>query len=273
MLPPLLTLLASDQGPGDGPVPAVATTPLSSPSHDPTAFHAFTPTHIIVLLVCATAIIASCYAGRAWIRLNKDDPRERQLRGVWGGFVIGVNLWSLVYWFLPDRWDIKESLPLQLCDLACIIAAIAMLTRQRWAHTLLFFWGIGLSTQAFITPTLKFYPGHMEFWLFWLVHLAIVGSAIYLVAVRRYRPTLRDLTLAIVVSLAWLACMLVLNSNLGSNYGYVANTHPDRPTVIDKLGPWPQRVFILAAIVIAIFTALWAAARPRMKAQGTGHEG
>lgn len=264
-----IALLASDPGPAAAPVPA-----LSSPTHDPAAphaFHSFTLTHLIAVLVCAAAIVLSCYFGRLWTRTHKNDPRERQLRGVWGGFVIGVNLWSLVYWLLPARFDIKESLPLQLCDLACIVAAVAMLTRQRWAHTLLFFWGIGLSTQAFITPTLKFYPGHMEFWLFWLVHLSIVGSAIYLLVVRRYRPTIRDLALAIATSLAWLACMLVLNHILGSNYGYVANTHPDRPTVIDTLGPWPQRVFILGAIVIAIFTALWAVARPRKKALGTGH--
>lgn len=263
---PLLTLFASDPGPAASPVPALA--PLVSPAHDPTAFHSFTLTHFVVLVVCALAIGLSCYFGRAWTRLDKNDPRERQLRGVWGGFVIGVNLWSLVYWFLPARWDVRESLPLQLCDLACLVAAVAMLTRQRWAHTLLFFWGIGLSTQAFITPTLKFYPGHMEFWLFWLVHLAIVGSAIYLLVVRRYRPTLRDLGLALAITVVWLVAMLILNPILGSNYGYVANTLPQNRTVIDVLGPWPLRVFILGAIVIAIFTGLWAACRPRAGRSG-----
>lgn len=247
-----------------------ATTPLTSPAHDPTAFHSFTLTHLIVVAVCAMAVVLSCYFGRLWTRLDKDDPRERQLRGVWGGFVIGVNLWSLVYWFLPARYDVRESLPLQLCDLACIVAAIAMLTRQRWAHTLLFFWGIGLSTQAFITPTLKFYPGHMEFWLFWLVHLSIVGSAIYLLAVRRYRPTLRDLLLALAITVVWLVGMLILNPILGSNYGYVANTLPENRTVIDVLGPWPRRVFILGAIVIGIFTGLWAISRPRTPRASVG---
>lgn len=257
-----LMLLASDPGPAGGPLPALA--PLAAPANAPTtphAFHSFTLTHLIVVIVCAAAIILSCYFGRLWIRTHKDDPRERQLRGVWGGFVIGVNLWSIVYWFLPARFDIRESLPLQLCDLACLVAAVAMLTRQRWAHTLLFFWGIGLSTQAFITPTLKYNIGHMEFWLFWLVHLSIVGSAIYLLAVRRYRPTLRDLIFAIAISAAWVGAMLILNPILGSNYGYVADTLPQNRTVIDALGPWPLRVFILGGIVIAIFVGLWAAAR------------
>jgi hypothetical integral membrane protein (TIGR02206 family) len=261
-------LLASDPGPAGGPLPALA--PLAAPAHDPTphaphSFHPFTLTHLIVVLVCAAAIILSCYFGRLWSRTSlhprRDDPRERQLRGVWGGFVIGVNLWSIVYWFLPARFDIRESLPLQLCDLACMVAAVAMLTRQRWAHTLLFFWGIGLSTQAFITPTLKYHIGHMEFWLFWLVHLSIVGSAIYLLAVRRYRPTIRDLIFAIAISAMWVGAMLILNPILGSNYGYVANTLPQNRTVIDALGPWPLRIFILGGIVIAIFVGLWAAAR------------
>jgi hypothetical integral membrane protein (TIGR02206 family) len=226
------------------------------------SFHSFSATHALVVLVCATAVGVSCALGRAWRRAGPFDTREGRLATAWGGFVLAINLWSWVYWFLPARFNVQESLPLQLCDIACITAALAYLTRWRWCVTLTYFWGLGLSSQAFITPTLTNGPGHMEFWLFWLVHLAIVGSAVYHVAVWKYRPGTRDLGLAIGVSLVWLGAMLVVNAYLGSNYGYVANTRPDRPTVIDALGPWPFRVVLLAAIAIGIFILLWAIWRP-----------
>ena len=234
-------------------------------AHAAHSFHSFSITHGVTFLVCAILVIASCTLGRLWRRAGTMDTREGRLSTAWGGFVLGVNLWSWVYWMLPNRFDARESLPLQLCDIGCVIAGVAYLTKWRWPKAIIYFWGMGLSTQAFITPTLKFGPGHMEFWLFWLVHLSIVGSAIYQLVVHRYRPTTRDLVLTIVVSMVWVGAMLGINAILGSNYGYVGNTTPERPTIIDSLGPWPGRVFILIVIANTIFLALWAIWRPWKK--------
>src|SRR5690349_1772419 len=54
-----------------------------------------------------------------------------------------VNWW----WLRPTNFVIQRSLPLQLCDLAGIIAPFALLTHARWLRTLLHFWGLGLSSQ------------------------------------------------------------------------------------------------------------------------------
>src|SRR5205085_885108 len=59
-----------------------------------------------------------------------------------------------VYVLLPWMWNVSYSLPLQLCDLAWITAVYALWTRRRWAHALLYYWGLTLSSQAFITPEL-----------------------------------------------------------------------------------------------------------------------
>jgi hypothetical integral membrane protein (TIGR02206 family) len=215
--------------------------------------------HAVSLLWTVGLIVGSCVLGRRW-RDARPDLEQRLAFG-WGGFLICVNLWSIVYWSLPGTFDVRESLPLQLCDIACLLAPLVYMTAWRWPRTLLYFWGIGLSTQAFLTPTLQEGPGHMKYYLFWLVHLGIVGTAIYEVVVRRYRPQLRDLLVATAISIGYLGAMLVVNPLTDGNYGYVANTRPDRPTIIDKLGPWPGRVAILTAIVLAIFTALWGAWR------------
>lgn len=223
-----------------------------------TTFRPFTLSHLIALAWTLPLIVASCWYGRRQLRRGQPGG-ERQLCAMWAGAVVVINLWSLVYWFLPENFDIRVSLPLQLCDIAALLAPLVLLGSWRWPRTLVHFWGIGLSTQAFVTPTLVDGIGQQRYWLFWLIHLAIVGTAVYDVVVRGYRPRGRDLVLAIGVSLAWVIAMFGLNILLGagSNYGYVANTTPENPTVIDALGPWPWRVGVLVAIAIAIFTLMW----------------
>ncbi len=221
-------------------------------------FHPFTWMHGLTLVWTVGAIVASCVMGRRWVAQGgAGDVKELKLAVGWAGFTIGVNLWSIVYWLLPLNFTLKESLPIQLCDIACLIAPLVLLTEWRTPRALMFFWGIGLSTQAFVTPTLLEGPGDMKFYLFWLVHLCIVGTAIYDVAVRRYRPTVRDLLVAIAASIMYLLAMIAVNHFLDSNYGFVGDQLRARPTPVDRLGPWPQRVFTMTAIAIGGFCVMW----------------
>jgi hypothetical integral membrane protein (TIGR02206 family) len=205
-------------------------------------------------------IAVSCWLGRRWLGQNTPESisREKQLCSAWAGFIIGVNVWSLVYWLQPAHYDITRSLPLHMCDIAALLAPLLFLTHWRPIRSIMYFWGIGLSTQAFITPTLTHGIGEQRYWLFWLGHLAIVGSAVYDLVVRRYRPALRDYLGTTAITIGWYAGVFWLNTRLHANYGYNGNVPMDRPTLIDSLGPWPARAFILAAIAITWFGVLWA---------------
>jgi hypothetical integral membrane protein (TIGR02206 family) len=225
-------------------------------------FVPFTTLHVVTVAVLGAAMLASCWMGCLW----RGSPRERRLRLTWGWFVAFVALVSNIYYFAPANWDVRDSLPLQLCDLAIIIAAGAMLLDSRYLRTLLYFWGIGLSTQAFVTPTLGYGVGHPKFWLFWIGHTCIVGSAVYDIVVGGYRPRVRDLLHAVGTTLGYLVVMLIVNEGIDrlfpnpdrrSNYGYVGRAEPRNPTIIDKLGPWPQRLVPLGAIVMADYALLW----------------
>lgn len=219
-------------------------------------FHPYSAAHAGAVAVCAVLTAVSCTLGLRWKRTSPE--RERRLAFAWGGFVVATNAWSIIYWVLPGRFDPRTSFPLQLCDLAGIVAALAFLTPWRWSRTLIYFWGLGLSTQAFVTPTLHEGAGTMRFWLFWGTHLCIVGSALYDLIVRSYRPGWRDLATAVAISIGWLIAVTVVNLALGANYGYVGNTTPDVPTFIDHLGPWPARVFVIAGLGIGAFAVMWA---------------
>jgi hypothetical integral membrane protein (TIGR02206 family) len=223
-------------------------------------FHSFTIDHAIALVWTVTLIAVSCWLGRRWLAQNTPESisREKQLCSAWAGFIVCVNVWSIFYWLQPEHFDIRNSLPLHMCDIATLLAPLLFLTHWRPIRSVMYFWGIGLSTQAFISPILVEGVGHPRYWLFWLGHLAIVGSALYDLIARRFRPALRDYLTTTGLTILWYTMVGVLNISLGSNYGYNGNVRPDRPTVIDHIGPWPQRVFLLAAIVIAWFAVLWA---------------
>lgn len=228
----------------------------------PNPFAPFTHAHAIALLWTLALLAAAVLIGRR----TRFTPAQHTLDRALAAAAIAINIFSIIYFATPPRLSWAHSLPLQLCDLAALLAPIALLApaRCRWARTLVYFWGLGLSSQAFLTPTLTEDFPSLRYWQFWLLHLLIVGTAIYDVLARGYRPTLKDLRLALLVSTAWYLLVFTLNialAKLGipeANYGYCANTRPLHPTIIDRLGPWPLRALWLAFIGAAILTFWWA---------------
>jgi hypothetical integral membrane protein (TIGR02206 family) len=230
-------------------------------------FRPFTRAHVVAVAWTGAVMAALIIAG---VRA-KGRGSEPRVALVWSIFGIAINVWSMVYWSWPGIFNIRESLPLQLCDLAALLAPLALLRPRPWARALMYFWGIGLSTQAFVTPTLKTPFPDQEYFLFWLVHTVIVGTAFYDIIVRGFRPKLRDYLIAVGVSVILTFAMFGLNIALKSNYWYVGDTRPDNPTIIDKLGPWPQRVFILSGIVIVLFSGLLGISRLLPRASTPQH--
>lgn len=223
----------------------------------PAEFHPFTLLHALTVLACVIAIAAACYHGRC----HRETPREARFRRNWAWFVIAWQVLAAAWWVLPKNFELGRSLPFHICDLAGLVAGAALLTRARWLRTILYFWGLALSTQAFFTPTLQEGPADLRFWLFWVIHLQIVGSAVYDLAVGGYRPAWRDYLTILAITLAYAAFFIPFNIAFGTNYGYIGNTLPDRPTALDSLPKsYPLRLAALtvgACAWMAVFWLVW----------------
>lgn len=243
------------------------TSALTAPA-DFGTFKPFSPTHAVAVGICLAVIILAIAAGR---RMKRVHPAGAPRTG--GMFVddagrmlgvLGLGVWTAIqfYWVYravvegPGR--LSQSLPLHVCDLAGLIGAIALITGSRFWTTILYFWGIALSTQAYATPVVQAGPLFTEFWLFWESHTLIIGSAVYVIAVREYRPTFRDAVIAFAFTALYAAAILPLNLWQDWNYGYVGPESPGAPTVIDRLGPWPLRLVPMTLIVAALFALVWA---------------
>jgi hypothetical integral membrane protein (TIGR02206 family) len=149
-----------------------------------------------------------------------------------------------------EHW--RTDLPVQICDVAWLVAGVALLTGGAGWSALLYYWGLTLSLQGVLTPHLdQLYPDPL-FFGFWARHLAPVWAAIYLVGARR-GPSWRGYRFALAVTAAWAAVVLTLNGAFGSNYGFLRRK-PASGSLLDLLGPWPW--YVVAEVVVV--AAGWA---------------
>ncbi|HEX6048261.1 MAG TPA: TIGR02206 family membrane protein [Gemmatimonadaceae bacterium] len=225
------------------------------------AFQPFSVIHagILLFFVVATALLIR--GGR-----RSDAESRRRTERTLGWAMLGVWAVSNVWWLMPPRFDAARSLPLQVCDVTALLAGLVLLSPRPWMNVLLYFWGIGMSLQAIITPDLIQGPNDIWFWMFWISHAGTIGIAIYVVAVRGYRPSWRDYRFALVAGFVYLVVVFTVDVLFGFNYGYVGDSKPGQPSVIDFLGPWPGRVGLVAILVslaMAILMLPWHVVRRR----------
>lgn len=176
--------------------------------------------------------------------------------------------WVTTYVFLlfPPLHEPAKTLPLQLCHWNAVAAALLVATRWQILRPIVYFWGFALSTQALITPSLTEGPAIYPFWFFWTTHGMIVGVALYEVFARGYRPTLRDYGIACGAAALYVALVLPVDLVFDWNYGFVGQGKPEVRTIVDVLGPWPQRLAIIFALVagaMALLLLPWTFARRR----------
>ena len=212
-------------------------------------FVAFGASHLAVVILFALGVAALVWLGR---RL-RGRPAARRVSRAMGAAIALLVVPIQVYWMLPGNWDVKSSLPFQLCDLACLAAAWALWSGQRWACALSYYWGLTLTTQAIVTPALTLDFPHLAFIAFWGMHLLVVWAAVWLVAGAGFRPAWADFRFTAAATVAWGLCMLGFNSLTGANYLFVS-AKPETASLLDALGPWPW--YLLSELAIGL--AVWA---------------
>ena len=203
--------------------------------------------HLVMLAVFVGGLVAAVLVGR----------RDRRTGSVVVGRVLALVLPAvtvpLQVYDVVTRFEIGVSLPLHLCDLAWPAAAYALWTRRPWAVALTYYWGLLLTTQGIVTPSLGEAFPEVRFFAFWALHLLIVWSAVYLVWGLGLAPRWREYRFTMAVTLAWAALAYAFNLMADTNYGYLVRK-PTSGSVLDLLGPWP--VYVVAEIVIVAM--IWA---------------
>lgn len=224
-------------------------------------FSTFSGQHVALLALFAVGAVALVWLGRR----QRGQPAEAVTRRV---LAIGVLVSAVpiqVYQLTPGDWDLGTSLPLALSDLSWMAAAYALWTRSWWASALTYYWGLTLTSQAIVTPSLGQVFPDPRFFGFWALHLLTVWAALYLTFGAGVAPTWRSYRLTVAATAGWAVTVYLFNALAGTNYGYL-NGKPGSASVLDLLGPWPWYLLAEVAIVLglwALMTWPWVATRRR----------
>ncbi|WP_156434547.1 TIGR02206 family membrane protein [Mycobacterium sp. IS-1590] len=212
-------------------------------------FEPYGPSYWGAITVFAVGVVVLVWTGRR----QTDGQAQRWGRAL-GGLTALIYGAIVIYNLLPPT--LAGSVPLQLTDLATVVAAYALWSRRQWAYALTYYWGLVLSVQALISPVLRGpdFP-HYRFLAFYAIHLLVVWAAIYLTWGRRMRPDWRDYRLAVTVTSVWALVTVVFNRVADTNYGFT-NHKPDTASALDFLGPWPVYIVSTAAVVFAVWALM-----------------
>lgn len=220
-------------------------------------FRAFTGFHWLVTGTCFGLMILCCVIGKRL--LVKSEDREASFRR-WIAWSIIITQ-GFIFIRRMIYFDLQDSLPLHMCRLGVWIAAWQLLTLDRRARALTLFWGMGLSSQIFFTPYLDVGYAHLSFWIYWLNHVQIVGVAVYDIVVLGYRPSFRDLRFASILGVVYALVTIGLNVLMGTNYSYLGKGQHEGASIVDELGPFPQRTIWMIVGAFVIFCLIYVVSR------------
>jgi hypothetical integral membrane protein (TIGR02206 family) len=174
-----------------------------------------------------------------------------------------VTIPSQIYQLTPGAFDLGTSLPLALCDLAWMTAVWGLWTHRRLPVSLTYFWGLTLSIQGILTPSLGQVLPDPRFFAFWCLHFLVVWSALYLTLGLGIGPTWRTYRSTVVVTTVWAVVVGVFDAVVGMNYGYLLHK-PGSGSLLDLFGPWPLYVLVSLGILVAGWAVLtWPWSRRR----------
>jgi hypothetical integral membrane protein (TIGR02206 family) len=182
----------------------------------------------------------------------RDSALEPVLRVLIASLLL-VNELGLSLWRLRHRlWTVQTSLPLHLCGVSVLLAALMLYTRSFAIFELTYFWAMGGAVQGLLTPDVEGFDfPHFRALTTFTSHGLIVTANLFMVFVLGMRPTFISYLKSMAVLNAYAGAMLLFNRATGANYGFLCRK-PDSPTLFDLLGPWPWYLLSLEAVALVL---------------------
>lgn len=176
---------------------------------------------------------------------------------IWTARIIAITVaaWTVLYpsirYYLGD-FDRTTDLPIDLCNITGLLLPFLMWQPKKSVHQIFYFWILGGTLQAILTPHLYNGFPNYTFWKYWISHNGLVLFAIYVTVVFQYYPSWKSLFRAFLVAQFVLVFMFVFNYFNGSNYGYVMHK-PPTASILDYFGPWPWYIIVSEGIGLLLF--------------------
>src|SRR5438128_7928130 len=208
------------------------------------------PEHLVPLAILVVVASLVCAAARRtpgrWLE--------------WIAVIIAVAIvitelsWQ-PYVMANHSWSAAFSLPVQLCDVGGFVAAAALIWRQLLLIEIAYFWGLGGTVQALLTPDLRDHFPAFPYLQFYATHDLVVLAAFFLVIGLRLQPRVGAVRRVFLITLAFAAVVGLLDLVTGGNYLYLRQV-PAQASLLSVMGPWPWYIAVGALLTLIVLTVL-----------------
>ena len=221
-------------------------------------FELYGISHILPLILTVVGAVLM-------VRLMRSDISEAlktRVRYVFGGLLIFAVLMDPVLAFM--RWGTGEmgweifwnsTLPLYLCDVVSVVAALALFTRNYKLVEVAYLWGLAGTVQGLLTPTLAYDWNTLDYYNFFLQHSGVPIAAVTLVWGMGIAPRQGAFKRIVIWSWTYMAIVMGINFLIRQNYGFLSGK-PDFPTMFDYMGDYPYYLITLQVIAFTFYYLL-----------------
>ncbi len=220
-------------------------------SSDPPPFVLFGPAHLAVLV--GTVLLALVLVRP--VRARPEGPWARLLRYGLAALLLAIIGFEIAMGVAGGWLRLEHVWPLQLCDLAMLLAVSSLITRDRRTAELLYFWALAGSGLAMVTPDLRQGFPRWEFLVFFGLHGLVVVAALVLTFGFGLRPRPGSARRAFLATAGYAALVGGVNALLGTNFMFL-RARPATPTILDWFGPWPLYIGAAGALAFCLFWLL-----------------
>jgi len=210
--------------------------------------------HLTVIFL--TIVLPFALAAIVW--RTKSSRTEKAIVGLLSAILVLNYVVYLIFIRSRGTANWQQMLPMQLCDWGIVVVIVAMCTgNQRWFEVA-YFWGIGGTLQAVLTPNLRFGFPDWRFISFFTSHCGIIVGVVFLMLTRRYRPYPMSIVRVFLWSEFYFAVTFITDKLTGFNYGFLLHK-PEAFSILSFLSDsQPLYLLQLHGLALSFFLGLYA---------------
>lgn len=208
------------------------------------------PEHLVPLAMLVVVAAVLCTAAR------RAPGRWVDVVAVIVALVIVVSELSWQPYVLANHsWSVAYSLPVQLCDVGGFVAAAALVWRHLLLVEIAYFWGLGGTLQALLTPDLRDHFPSFPYLQFYATHDLVILAALFLVIGLGLHPRPGAVRRIFLLTVAFAAAIGLIDLITGGNYMYLRQV-PAAGSLLSVMGPWPWYIATGALLTLVVLTIL-----------------
>ncbi|MHC4373066.1 MAG: YwaF family protein [Planctomycetota bacterium] len=226
---------------------------MNAPSPEQLEFVQFGPAHLVAI----SGLLVASAGLSAMVRYSQSSKVKQGVCLGLAVFLLALELFNYVFTAAHNGlgYFLQYELPLHVCGIAVYLTAYMLIAKKQLVFEIVYFWALGGTTQAIVTPALTAGFPSYRFFQFFVAHAAVIVGVCIAVFGLKMRPRLKGLWCT--YALTWLLVFIVggVNALLDTNYMYLCGS-PEGITPFYFL-PWPWYILFQGALALAVFYLLW----------------